>query len=69
MIETLLIILGIAAVLMLVKWLQRCPRCKSLSGPKGLSGSLLPNHRFKVKRMCRRCGHAWEEEAEYDTVP
>lgn len=64
--QTILIFFGIATLVLLVKWLQRCPRCKSLMGPKGLSGSLLPDYRVKVKRICRKCGQSWEEEGRYD---
>lgn len=62
------ILAGLLAVVITVKWFQRCPKCKSMVGPKGVpgSGQLLPNHRFKVKRICRKCGHTWEEKDRYD---
>ncbi|MBM4134513.1 MAG: hypothetical protein FJ245_12200 [Nitrospira sp.] len=62
----IVIALGIAVVVLLVKWFQRCPRCNSMGGPKGRHGSLMPGNKYKVKRMCRKCGHAWEEIEGYD---
>ena len=62
----IIIALGIAVVVLLVKWLQRCPRCKSMVGPKGRHGSLMPDNKYKVKRVCRKFGHTWEEVGGYD---
>lgn len=56
----------IAALVLVVLWFQRCPRCKSLLGPKGVRGWLLPDDVYKVKRLCRKCGHTWVEETKYE---
>ncbi|HMU96822.1 MAG TPA: hypothetical protein PKA08_08600 [Elusimicrobiota bacterium] len=57
-----------AGLVLLVKWFQRCPRCKSLWGPTGVRGWLLPNDGYKVKRRCRGCGHVWEEETKFEPM-
>ncbi len=64
----LLILLSLAALVLLVKWFQRCPKCKSMTGPKGVRGWLIPDGRYKAARMCRKCGHTWSEEIKYDEI-
>lgn len=66
LIAVLVVLLLIAALVLVVLWFQRCPRCKSLWGPKGLRGWLLPDNGYKVQRYCRRCGHAWIEETKIE---
>lgn len=66
MIPALLVALGAAVGVLLMMWWQRCPRCKSMTGPKGLRAGLLPDYIYWSKRMCRKCGHTWEEKASYD---
>lgn len=63
-----LVALLAAALVLLVKWLQRCPRCRSVRGPTGVRGSLTPGGWYKVSRMCRTCGHTWNEEVKYDDI-
>jgi predicted Zn-ribbon and HTH transcriptional regulator len=58
----------ILGVVLFVLWRQRCPRCKSIRGPKGVTAKLLPENRYWVKRMCRVCGHTWDEETEIDVA-
>jgi hypothetical protein len=58
----LFILVAVAAVVLLIKWFQRCPRCRSVFA------SLLPNSGYWVKRTCRKCGHTWEERAQIDTL-
>lgn len=62
----------VGAVLMAwwMLWSQRCPRCKSIWGPKGVWATIKPekNIRYTVRRRCRKCAHEWTEEAEIDPM-
>ena len=62
------IVLGVAAVVWVVKWKERCPRCKSLRGPTNQWANLLPNDGLKLGRVCRKCGHTWVETGNFDPM-
>jgi predicted Zn-ribbon and HTH transcriptional regulator len=63
----LLIVLLVGGVVLVVLWFERCPRCKSMWGPKGVQASLSPEMMYQVQRMCRKCGHSWQERAKIDS--
>lgn len=63
-----LIVVLAAVTYFLMKWYERCPRCKSMWGPKVLRASYSPDSIYKTSQKCRDCGHEWATQDKIDPM-
>ena len=64
------ILLVVAAIGLLVRYVrraERCPRCASWRGTK-VTSARIDGPVYKAQYLCRACGNRWERECDYTDV-